>query len=154
MVVVGASGAPVPCLRGEGRLSAPSPSKVMWNSLVESPVMACSEDSGPQRVEPMAAAFETSIRGERFRPPKKSAMNSRLPNRMVSPREKPSHDRHSTSVVMVIADEGTIRTSGRKARYKSPFLARQLSVFSTPSRTGWSRSRVPVLRWSCELQST
>jgi hypothetical protein len=29
-----------------------------------------------------------------------------------------------------------------------------LSVFSIPVRTGWSRSCIPVLRWSCELQST
>jgi hypothetical protein len=28
-----------------------------------------------------------------------------------------------------------------------------VSVFCT-GKTGWSRSRVPVLRWSCELQST
>jgi hypothetical protein len=29
-----------------------------------------------------------------------------------------------------------------------------LSVFSAPVRIGWSGSRVLVLRWSCELQST
>jgi hypothetical protein len=28
-----------------------------------------------------------------------------------------------------------------------------LSVFSAPVRTRWSRSCVPILRWSCELQS-
>jgi hypothetical protein len=49
---------------------------------------------------------------------------------MVSPREKPSCDRHSPSTATVIIDEGTIRTSRRKARCKSSFLARQLSVLS------------------------
>jgi hypothetical protein len=49
--------------------------------------------------------------------------------------------------------EVTIGTCRGKARYKSYFLARQLLVFSAPVRTGWSRMRVPVLRWFCELQS-
>jgi hypothetical protein len=48
----------------------------------------------------------------------------------------------------------TIRTSRGKARCKSPFLAHQLSMFSASTRIGWSRSHIPVLRWSCELQST
>jgi hypothetical protein len=40
----------------------------------------------------------------------------------------------TTSVWVVSADEVTIRTSRGKACYKSPFLARQLSVFFAPTR--------------------
>jgi hypothetical protein len=76
---------------------------------------------------------------------------SKLPRRMGSLRENPLHIRHSPSVATVIADEETIRTSRGKARCKSLFLVHQLSVFFTPVRTGFSRSRVLVLRWSCEL---
>jgi hypothetical protein len=36
----------------------------------------------------------------------------------------------------VSTDEGTIETSRAKARYKSPFLAHQLSVFSAPANYG------------------
>jgi hypothetical protein len=35
---------------------------------------------------------------------------------------------------MAIADEGTIEMSKGKARYKSPFLVHQLSVFFAPAR--------------------
>jgi hypothetical protein len=49
---------------------APSPLEAMRNSSVESSVMA---HSG------MMAASEPSYVGERLRPPKQSAMNSRLP---------------------------------------------------------------------------
>jgi hypothetical protein len=48
---------------------------------------------------------------------------------MVSPREKTLHDKRSPSAATVSADEGTIGMSRGKARYKSPFLVRQLSVF-------------------------
>jgi hypothetical protein len=40
-----------------------------------------------------------------------------------------------------------------KERYKSAFLVRQLLVFLAPARIGWSRSRILVPRWSCELQA-
>jgi hypothetical protein len=53
---------------------------------------------------------------------------------MVSLREKPPHVRHSLSVVMMIVDEGTIRMFKGKARYKSPFLVYQLSVFIALAR--------------------
>jgi hypothetical protein len=36
------------------------------------------------------------------------------------------------------SSDGTIGTSREKARYKSPFLAQQLSVFYAPATTGWS----------------
>jgi hypothetical protein len=61
-------------------------------------------------------------------------MNSNLPRQMVSQREKPSHVKHSPSVVMVSVNEGTIGTSRGKARYKSPYLACQMSVFFAPAR--------------------
>jgi hypothetical protein len=69
--------------------------EAVWNSSVEAPVMARNGNGGPLWVESMAAAFEPSLRGERLRPSNQMAMNSMLPKRMVSPREKPSHDRHS-----------------------------------------------------------
>jgi hypothetical protein len=53
LVVAGAGEAPVPCLLGEGRSILPSPSEAMWNSSVESSVMAHSGDGGPPWVEPM-----------------------------------------------------------------------------------------------------
>jgi hypothetical protein len=37
---------------------------------------------------------------------------------------------------------------------RSVIFSLNVSVFFTPVRTGWSRLRVPVLRWSYELQST
>jgi hypothetical protein len=154
MVAVGAGEAPAPCLMREGRSYPPSPSDVVWNSSVESHIMARSGDGGPLWVAPMTVASEPSLPRERHRPPKKSAMNSRLPKQMVSPRENPPHVKRSPSTVTVIPDEGTIRTYREKPLCKSPFLAYQLSVFSTLARTWWSRSRVPNLRWSCEIQST
>jgi hypothetical protein len=102
-------------------------------------------------VEPMAAASELSLQEEQLRLPKQSMMNSRLPKQMVSSREKPPRDRHSSSVATVNAVEGTIGTSKGKAHCKPPYIAHQLSVFSTPTRAGWTISRILVLRWSCEL---
>jgi hypothetical protein len=151
MVVTGVGEAPMLCLLREGRLSTPpSPFEVVWNSSVESLVMARGEDGGPQRVDTMAMVFEPSHQGERLKPSKQSTLNSRLPKQIVSLREKPSHDRQSLSIAMVITDVGTIGTSRGKACCKSPFLTRQLLVFSMPSRTRWSRSCVPVPTWSCK----
>jgi hypothetical protein len=144
----------VSCLLGEGRSILPSPFEVMWNSLVEFPILARSEDGSPSRVEPMTTAGESSPMVERLRPPKQSTMNLRLLKRMVSPREKTSHDGNSPLAATMSADDGTIETSRGKVHCKSPFLVHQLSVFSTLPRTGWLRSCVPILRWSCELQST
>jgi hypothetical protein len=124
----------VPCLQGEGRLILPSPSEVVWNSSIESSVMAHSGDGVPPRVEPMTAAPKPSPMGERHRSPKRSVMNSMLLKRMVSSREKTLHDRRSPFVAMVSADEGTIEMSRGKAHNKSPFLVRQLSVFFAPVR--------------------
>jgi hypothetical protein len=59
--------------------------------------MAHSRDSGLLWVEPMKAAPKSFLMGERLRSPKQSAMNSRLPKRMVSLREKPPHVRCSPS---------------------------------------------------------
>jgi hypothetical protein len=84
MVVAGAGEAPAQCLLREGRLEPPSLPKAMWNSLVESPIMAHSRDGGLLWVEPMRAVSKPSPLGERLRPPKQSAMNLSLPKRMVS----------------------------------------------------------------------
>jgi hypothetical protein len=83
----------VPCLLADGRSILPSPSEAMGNSSAEFPVMVHGGDGGLLRVEPMMIAYETSPEGERLMPPKKLAMNSILPKRMVSLREKPSHDK-------------------------------------------------------------
>jgi hypothetical protein len=134
MDTVRAVEAPVPCLLGEGRSILPSSSKAIWNCSVDSPVMAHGGDGSPPRVEPMMAASEPSPMGARIRLLKRSVMNSRLPKRMVSPREKSSLDRHSPPVAMMSADDGTIGTSGEKAHCKSRFLACQLSFFSAPTK--------------------
>jgi hypothetical protein len=148
----GRSPCDIPSRRGE--VDPPSLSEAMWNSSVESPIMARNGDGGPLRVEPMMAVSESSLLGERLIPLKQSMMNSRLPKQMISPREKPLYDRRSPSEVTVSADDETIGTSREKVHCKSPYLACELSVFSTLTRTGWSRLRVPVLWSSCKLQST
>jgi hypothetical protein len=51
-------------------------------------------DGDPLLVVPMKIASELPPLGERLRPPKQSAMNSRFPKRTVSIREKPPHVRH------------------------------------------------------------
>jgi hypothetical protein len=109
----------VSCLLGEKRSILPSSSGALGNPSVESPVMVRCEDGGPPRVEPM---------GERLRPPKWSVLYSRLPKRMVSPREKPPHDKRAPPASTVSTDDGTIRTSRGKAHCKSPFLVHQLLV--------------------------
>jgi hypothetical protein len=53
----------------------------------------------------MKAAPESFLLGERLRPPKQSAMNSRLSKRTVLLREKPLHVKHSPSAEMASADE-------------------------------------------------
>jgi hypothetical protein len=53
----------------------------------------------------MKAAPKSFLMGERLRPPKQSAMNSRLPKPVISLREKPLHVQRSPLVEMVSADE-------------------------------------------------
>jgi hypothetical protein len=48
--------------------------------------------------------------------------------------EKSSHDKCSLSVAVASANDGTIRTSRGKVLCKSPFPARQRSVFFAPVR--------------------
>jgi hypothetical protein len=127
---------PPRCAFWEGGSKPPSLSEVIWNSAVKSPIMTRSGDGGSLRVEPMTAASELSLLGERLKPLKQSTMNSRLPKQIVSLRENPSHVKHSPSVETVIVDEGTIRMSRGKERCKSRFLTCQLSVFFAPARTG------------------
>jgi hypothetical protein len=107
-----------------------SPPKTVENSSVESSIMAHSGDGDPPQVETMRAESESLPLGERLKPPMRSAMNSRLLRRMVSPWEKPSHVKCSLAAETARADEGTIRTSRGNACCKSHFLARQLSGFS------------------------
>jgi hypothetical protein len=72
MVVAGMGGVLPPCLLGEGRSERPSLPEAMLNSSVESPIMARSGDGALLWVEPMIAASEPSLLGERLRPPKQS----------------------------------------------------------------------------------
>jgi hypothetical protein len=51
----------------------------MWNSSVESSIMAHRGDGDLLWVEPMMVAPELFLLGERLRPPKQSTMNSKLP---------------------------------------------------------------------------
>jgi hypothetical protein len=69
----------MPRLLGEGRLEPPSLLDVIWNSSMESSIMTHRGDGDPLRVKPMKAATELLLLGERLKPPKSSAMNSKLP---------------------------------------------------------------------------
>jgi hypothetical protein len=55
-------------------------------------------DGDPLWVVPMKMVPKSLHLGERLRPLKQSAMNSRLPKRTVSPREKPPHVKWSPSM--------------------------------------------------------
>jgi hypothetical protein len=147
VVVTGAGRAPMPRLLGEGRLEPPSLLDVIWNSSMESSIMTHRGDGDPLRVKPMKAATELLLLGERLKPPKSSAMNSKLPRRTVSPREKPPHVKRSPSAATASADKRTIKTSREKAQCKSPYQTRQLSVFSTPANYGV----VKITRSSSEM---
>jgi hypothetical protein len=60
----------MPRLLGEGRTEPASPLDAMWNSSVESSMMACHVDDVPLRVDPTNVAPESLLLGERLRPPK------------------------------------------------------------------------------------
>jgi uncharacterized protein YfaQ (DUF2300 family) len=72
--------------------------------------------------------------GERIRPSNRSAMNSRLSKWMVPLREETLCGRCSAPVVVMNADDGTIRIFGGNARYKSPYLVHHQLVFFAPAR--------------------
>jgi hypothetical protein len=99
---MGVGGAPVSCLLEEGR---PSLLKAVYNSLVESSIMAYSGDGGPPRVEPTKVLPESFLLGEKLRLLMQSAMNSRLPKQIVSLMEKPPHVKCSPSAETVSVDE-------------------------------------------------
>jgi hypothetical protein len=124
----------MPRLQGEMRSILPSPFRAAGNPSAVSPVIAHYGDDDPLRAEHMTTAFEPPPMGERIRPPKRSAMNSRLPKQMVSPREKPSHNKHSPPMATMSTNDGTIRTSRGKECCKSPNLAHKLSVFFALAR--------------------
>jgi hypothetical protein len=65
VVVMGVGGGPVPCLLGQGRLEPPSLLEVVWNSSVESFIMAHSRDRGPMWVKPMKVVPESFLPRER-----------------------------------------------------------------------------------------
>jgi hypothetical protein len=65
-------------------------------------------DDGPTRAEPMTMASEPSLMGERLRPLKRLAMNSRFTKRMVLVKEKPMHDKRPPPAAPVSANDGTI----------------------------------------------
>jgi hypothetical protein len=100
------------------------------------------------------AVYESFLRGERLRPPKQLAMNSRLPKWTVSPREKPLHIKRSPSAETASVSEGTIRTSKEKALQHPLPGTPNVSVFSHWQDIGLSRSSILIQRWSCEQCST
>jgi hypothetical protein len=55
-------------LLGEGRPEPLSPLEAMWNSLVESSIVAHNGVGGPLRLEAMKAKSESLLLGERLRP--------------------------------------------------------------------------------------
>jgi hypothetical protein len=69
VVAMGAGGAHVPRLLGEGRPKLPSPLDDVRNSSAESSIMAHCRDGIPLLVEPMKAVPESPLLGERLRPP-------------------------------------------------------------------------------------
>jgi hypothetical protein len=86
---------------------------------------------------PSNMAHEFHSWGERLRRPRRSAVNSGLPKWMVLPRARPTPVGLLPLATKESFGKGTIRMSRGKARCKSPYLA-----------------LIPVLRWSCKLQST
>jgi hypothetical protein len=109
--------------------------------------MARSGDGDPPQVEPMKVVFESFLLRERLRPPKQSAMNSRLPKQTVSLREKLWNVKCSLLVETMSVDEGTIGTSRGKAHCKLPYMACQLSVFSASVNYGVAK----IMRSSSEV---
>jgi hypothetical protein len=67
-VVTGAGGAPALSLLREGRLEPPTSLEAVWNSSVESSIMAHHGDGGPLRFELMKAMLESLLLGERLMP--------------------------------------------------------------------------------------
>jgi hypothetical protein len=120
--------------------------EVAPSSLEDSSRAMC-RDGDPLCTIPMNMALESHSWGERLRRP-------RLPKRMVLHGSRQTPVRFLPLAMNESFSEGTIRMSRGKPCYKSPFLPCQLSVFFASARTGWSRSHGPILRWSCELQST
>jgi hypothetical protein len=97
---------------------------------------------------------ESPSSGERLKRPRRSTVNSKLSKQMVSPRARPTPVGLLPLATNESFSEVTIRTSKGKACCKSPFLVRQLSIFFSLTRYRWSRSHIPVLRWSYEQLGT
>jgi hypothetical protein len=66
-VVMGVGEAPALSLLGKVRLELPSLLEVVWNSSMESSIMARHRDGGPLRVEPMKAVPKSPLLGERLK---------------------------------------------------------------------------------------
>jgi hypothetical protein len=78
VVAVGAGGALVLFLQEVGWTKLPSLLEAMWNSSVESSIMA-RNNGDPLWVVPMKTMPKSLPLGERLKLPNQSAMNSRLP---------------------------------------------------------------------------
>jgi hypothetical protein len=109
--------------------------------------MAHRRDGDLLRVGPMKAVPELLTLGEWIRPPKKSVMNSKVPRRPISLKEKPPDINRSLSTLTTSEDQGTIRTSGRKVRCEFTIIVCQLSVFFAPANYGL----VKIARCSSEV---
>jgi hypothetical protein len=69
VVLTGVGGAPTPSHLGEGRSEPPPLLEVVWNTAVESSIMARRRDGGPLWVESIKAMPESLLLGERLTPP-------------------------------------------------------------------------------------
>jgi hypothetical protein len=87
------------------------------------------EDSDSMCTIPTKKVPESHSSGERLKRLKRSAVNSGLPKRMVSPGVRLMSVELPPSTMKECFDEVTIKTYKGKARYKSPYLTCQLSVF-------------------------
>jgi hypothetical protein len=74
------------------------------------PIMVCYRSGGSPRVGPVMMAPEPPPRGEGLRLLNQFAMNSRLPKRMVSPKEKCLDGECSPPVAATNADDRSIGT--------------------------------------------
>jgi hypothetical protein len=118
---------------GPGDPELPTAPEVAPPSLDESSRAVC-KDGDPLCTIPTKMVPESPSTGERLRRPRRSAVNSRLPKQMVSPGARPMSDRLLPLAMKESLGEITIGTSRGKAYYKSPYLARQLSVFLPSTR--------------------
>jgi hypothetical protein len=119
--------------QGPGYPKLPPALDVDVSSSEDSPRVVCREGDLLWTI-PMTMEPKSHSSGERLRWPRRSVMNSRLPKWIVLPGAKPTLVELLLLVMNESFSDGAIRTPRGKACCKSPFLARQLSVFFAQAR--------------------